>query len=333
VPVTIKDIAKAAGVSHTTVSRALKNNPAISPETTENIRQLARDMGYVPSAVAQSLLSRRTYTVGMVVTTIADPFIVQVVEGAEQTAQKLGYSIFLSSSHNNPDQEMAVVEMFQRRRVDAIVVTSSRVGSLYSARLAQIQVPIVLINNQAEGEFLYSVAVDDLQGAQLAVEHLINLGHRHISYIGTTDRPKSNGRRLAGYITALSQAGINLNLTPMPSIPVTGDFELGQAALKLLLETGTTAVFCYNDRIAIGLLTACYQHHIAVPGQLSIVGFDDIELTLSVVPPLTTVHQPRLQLGQLAMQMVFDLLDGQDVQDQLLPCELVVRQTTAPISL
>jgi LacI family transcriptional regulator/LacI family repressor for deo operon, udp, cdd, tsx, nupC, and nupG len=190
-----------------------------------------------------------------------------------------------------------------------------------------------LINNQAEGEFLYSVAVDDLQGAQLAVEHLINLGHRHISYIGTTDRPKSNGRRLAGYTTALSQVGIKADPTQILSLPVTGDFERGESALKYLLETGATAVFCYNDRIAIGLLTACHRHHIAVPGQLSLVGFDDIEPALAVVPPLTTVHQPRLQLGQLAMQMVFDLLDGQDVQDQLLPCELVVRQTTAPFSL
>ncbi len=332
-PVTIKDIAKAAGVSHTTVSRALKSNPAISPETTQRVRQLAREMGYVPSAVAQSLLSRRTHTVGMVVTTIADPFIVQVVEGAERTAQESGYSVFLSSSHNNPDQEIAVVEMFQRRRVDAIIVTSSRVGSLYSARLDQIQVPIVLINNQAEGEFLHSVAVDDLQGAQLAVEHLLTLGHRQISYIGATDRPKSNGRRLAGYTLALSQAGITVDPALIVSTPFNDDFQRGEAALNLLLETGTTAIFCYNDRIAIGLLSACHQQRLVVPQQLSIVGFDDIEPALAVIPPLTTVRQPRLQLGQLAMQMVFDLLDGQEAQDQVLPCELVVRQTTAPVSL
>jgi len=189
VPVTIKDIAKAAGVSHTTVSRALNGNPAISAETTTRIRNLAQQMGYTPSAVAQSLLSQQTWTIGMVITTIADPFVAQVVQGVEQVAQAADYSVFLTSSHNNPQQELAVVETLQRRRVDAIIVTSSRVGSLYSSQLDQIQVPIVLINNQEEGEYLRSVAVDDEQGSQLAVEHLIALGHRRIGYIGTINRP------------------------------------------------------------------------------------------------------------------------------------------------
>ena len=181
-PVTIKDIAKAAGVSHTTVSRALKDNPAISVKTTKRIQQLAQQMGYTPSAVAQSLLSQQTRTIGMVVTTIADPFVAQVVEGVEQVAQVANYSVFLTTSHNNPNQELAVVETLHHRRVDAIIVTASRVGSLYSSQLDQIKIPIVLINNQEEGEYLHSVAVDDMQGAQLAVNYLVELGHRRIGY-------------------------------------------------------------------------------------------------------------------------------------------------------
>jgi LacI family transcriptional regulator/LacI family repressor for deo operon, udp, cdd, tsx, nupC, and nupG len=328
VPVTIKDIAKVAGVSHTTVSRALNGNPAISFETTERIQQLAREMGYVPSAVAQSLLSRRTQTIGMVVTTIADPFIVQVVEGAEQIAQEAGYSIFLNTSHNNPDQEMAVVETFQRRRVDAIIVTSSRVGSLYSSQLDQIKVPIVLINNQEEGEFLHSVAVDNLQGAHLAVAHLLALGHRRIGYIGAADRPKSNGQRLAGYADALKQAGLAFDPALIVSLMADNDLERGRTGLEPLLAAGATAVFCYNDLIAIGLLLACQQRGIVVPQELSVVGFDDIEPALYTTPPLTTVHQPRLKLGQLAMTMTLKLLNGQDMQDQILPCELMIRGST-----
>ncbi|HXV97190.1 MAG TPA: LacI family DNA-binding transcriptional regulator, partial [Anaerolineae bacterium] len=285
-PVTIKDIAKAAGVSHTTVSRALKGNPAISLETTERIRQLSQHMGYVPSAVAQSLLSRRTQTIGMVITTIADPFIAQVVEGAEQKAQEAGYSIFLSTSHNDPDREIAVVETFHRRRVDAIIVTSSRVGSLYSSQLDQIQIPVVLINNQEEGGYLHSVAVDDLQSAQLAVEHLLMLGHRQIGYIGALDRPKSNARRLAGYRAALDQFSLKGNPAFVLS-PVAGnDIERGSTGVLALLATGVTAVFCYNDLTAIGLLLACHQHKISVPQELSIVGFDDIEPALYTTPPL-----------------------------------------------
>jgi LacI family transcriptional regulator/LacI family repressor for deo operon, udp, cdd, tsx, nupC, and nupG len=331
VRVTIKDIARVAGVSHTTVSRALKGNRAISSETTERIQQLARQMGYEPSAVAQSLLARRTQTIGMVVTTIADPFIVQVVEGVERVAQKAGYSIFLSTSHNNPEQEVAVVETFQRRRVDAIIVTSSRVGSLYSSQLDQIQVPIVLINNQEEGEYLRSVAVDDLQGARLAVEHLLALGHRRIGYIGAGDRPKSNSRRCAGYRAALGQAGLPFEPKLVFNSASDGDLERGQSGLVSLLANGATAIFCYNDMTALGLLLACHEQRRAIPQELSLVGFDDIEPALYTTPALTTVRQPRLKLGQLAMKMALALLDDQPVQDQLLPCELVVRQSTAGV--
>lgn len=330
-PITIKDIAKAAGVSHTTVSRALNGNPAISEKTTARIQRLAQQMGYTPSAVAQSLLTQQTLTIGMVVTTIADPFIVQVVEGVESVAQAAGYSVFLSSSHNNPDQEMAVVETFQRRRVDAIIVTSSRVGSLYSSQLDQIQVPIVLINNQEEGKYLYSVAVDDMQGSQLAVNHLVELGHRRIGYIGVPDRPRSNRRRLSGYQRALENAGITPDPELVFSPDAENDFERGKISLEPLLITGATAVFCYNDVTAIGVLAACHQHKIPVPEELSIVGFDDIEPTVYLAPALTTIRQPRLELGQLAMTMVLDLLNERETHNKKLACELIIRESTVEI--
>jgi DNA-binding LacI/PurR family transcriptional regulator len=329
VPVTIKDIAKAAGVSHTTVSRALKDNPVISAETTALIQKLAQEMGYTPSAVAQSLLSQQTLTVGMVVTSIADPFVVKVVDGVESVAQTAGYSIFLSSSQNNPDQEMAVVETFHRRRVDAIIVTASRVGSLYTSQLDQIQVPIVLINNQEEGKYLHSVAIDDEQGAQLAVQHLLDLRHRRIAYVGMPNRPKSNRRRLAGYQTALKQANINADPELIFLPDATRDFEQGQMAFKALATTDATAVFCYNDVVAIGLLFACHQHNVSVPQELSIIGFDDIETAEYVTPPLTSIHQPCFKMGELAMNMVLDLLAGQEVQDKILSGTLVTRGSTA----
>jgi len=329
--VTIKDIAKAAGVSHTTVSRALKDNPAISPETRERIRALAREMGYTPSAVAQSMRAQRTHTVGMVVTTIADPFVVQVVEGVESVAQQAGLSVFLCTSHDDPEREIDVVETLHRRRVDVIIVTSSRVGSLYTEQLDKIRVPIVLINNQSEGQYLYSVAADDVQGAQLAVEHLLGLGHRRIGYVGTARRPKSSERRLAGYQRALTQAGIEPEPALIPPPVAQEDIKRGEEALVHLLTIGATAIFCYNDLIAIGMMAACRRRGIVVPQQLSVVGFDDIEPTVYVSPCLTTVNQPRLRLGQQAMNMALDLLNNQDVRDQLLPCKLVVRESTAPL--
>lgn len=329
--VTIKDIAKVAGVSHTTVSRALRGHPSISEETSRHIQQLAEQMGYIPSAVAQSLHSRQTFTIGMVVTTIADPFVPQVVEGVEQVARVADYSVFLMTSHNDPDQEMAVVETLQRRRVDAIIVTASRVGSLYGEQLERIQVPIVLINNQENGAFLHSIAVDDVQGARLATKHLIELGHRRIGYVGLLTRPKSNVHRLLGYQAALEKAGIpqdpDLIFLPPPS----DDFQCGELAISLFLKHKATAIVCYNDITAIGLLTTCQRNQITVPQDLSIVGFDDIEAAQYVSPPLTTIRQPRLRMGELAMRMILDLLNSKSVKDQLLPGELIVRGSTLQI--
>jgi LacI family transcriptional regulator/LacI family repressor for deo operon, udp, cdd, tsx, nupC, and nupG len=329
VPTTIKDIARVAGVSHTTVSRALNGNRAISAKTSDRIRDLAQQMGYSPNAMARSLLSQHTHTIGLVVTSIADPFVVRIVEAVESVAQKAGYNIFLlATSHNDPVHEVAVVKTLQHRWVDAVIVTASRVGSLYHSELDQIQVPIVLINNQEEGKYLHSVAVDDRQGPLLAIQHLLELGHRRIGYVGTANRPKSSRQRQEGYQTALEQAGLTID----PKLIITpnskGDFNRGQASLEPLLAAGATAVFCYNDLTAIGLQRACHKKKIALPAQLSVIGYDDIEPTLYVSPQLTTIRQPTFRLGQLAMQMALDLLNNKEVQNQVIACELIVRDST-----
>ncbi len=330
VAVTIKDIAKAAGVSHTTVSRALNGNPAISAKTADRIRELAQQMGYTPSAVAQSLLSRHTKTIGMVVTSIADPFIARVVEGVEQIAHQAGYSVFLTTSGNDPDREIEVVKTLHRRRVDAIIVTSSRIGSLYTSQLDQIQVPIVLINNQGEGKYLHSVMVDDEQGPKLAMEYLIELGHRRVGYVNTAshNRPKSSRQRLTTYRTMLESVGVPYDPKLVIESSLRGDFNRGQASLEPLLAANATATFCYNDLTAVGLLSACFQQGISVPSQLSVIGFDDIDASQYVSPPLTTIHQPSLRLGKRAMEMALDLLNEKTVQNLVLPCELVVRGST-----
>jgi LacI family transcriptional regulator/LacI family repressor for deo operon, udp, cdd, tsx, nupC, and nupG len=163
----------------------------------------------------------------------------------------------------------------------------------------------------------------------LAVEHLLGLGHRRIGYVGVPNRPKSNKYRLKGYEDALKAAGI----TPDPTLIFTSNVEdhakRGEASLESLRAAGATAVFCYNDMTAIGLLSACYKRGLSVPDHLGVIGFDDIDVAAYTIPPLTTIHQPRLQLGRQAMQMILDLLAGQTPENQLISAELVVRQTTA----
>ena len=328
--VSIKDIARAAGVSHSTVSRALRNSPLVNPETAAEIRRLAQEMGYTPNIVAQSLVTQRTYTIGLVVTSISDPFVDRIVDGIEDLATREGYSVFLSSSHADPGREIAVVEAFHRRRVDGVIVLASRVGSLYTERLQDLGVPIVLINNQAGGEYVYSVSADDLHGAREAACHLINLGHHRIAYVGCHFRPPSNRRRLEGYRQALARAAIPYDSKLVIHPRGFDDLENGRLALSALIEAKATAVLCYNDRMAIGLMDAARNEGIGVPQELSIVGFDDIEASALVFPRLTTVHQPRYEMGQTAMQMLLELLQGKRVQDAMLPTKLIIRESTAP---
>ena len=192
------------------------------------------------------------------------------------------------------------------------------------------KVPIVVINEQNPGETLHFVTVDDVQGARLAVEHLLALGHRRIGYVGVTNRPKSNQYRLKGYQDALEAAGIASDLTLIFTCDNIEDHvKRGEASLEPLLAAGATAVFCYNDTTAIGLLAACYKRGFSVPENLSVIGFDDIDMAAYTIPPLTTIRQPRFRLGQRAMQMMLALLDGQKPENQIIPGELVVRQTTA----
>lgn len=335
-PISIQDIASAAGVSHSTVSRALHNSDLIRPEVRQRIQQLAQEMGYTPNAVAQSLKGQRTNTVGLIIASISDPFAGRVVRGVEEVAQAHHTSLFLSLSHNDPERELEIIETFHRRRVDGVISASAQMGGAYVERLAQIKMPTVLINQQAESEAdrLHSVDADDYDGARQAVEHLLALGHRKIGYLGVGNRRQSNRRRFAGYCDTLSAAGIAVDaqwvrITPTVNNVHADDVLDGQAMLPALLPTGVTAVFCYNDLIAVGVLLACRERGIATPAQLSVVGYDDVDIARYVTPSLTTIHQPKLRLGEMAMQMLLDILEGRPVQSRVLANDLVVRESTA----
>lgn len=329
--VSIKDIARAANVSHPTVSRALSHSPLVKGETAERIRQIAASLGYRPSAIARSLASKKTKTIGVVVTSIADPFIADVVSGIEETANDHGYSVFLANSNANPEREVRVVHSFHERRVDGILVTASRVGALYVPLLSELKVPIVLINNQHPDEFIYSVMIDNLKASTQVMKHLIGLGHRRIAYIGDQAGFLSDTERFAGYRQGLAFAGYPF----LPELVVHGDGkpEGGRQAMdKLLtLPVPPTAVFCYNDMSALGALRALYAHGVKVPDDISLVGFDDLAIASYTSPQLTTVSQPKQQMGRMAMDTMLKLISGVDAKANIkVEGALIIRESTAP---
>jgi DNA-binding LacI/PurR family transcriptional regulator len=333
--VSIKDIARAAGVSHPTVSRALRDSPLVSAETKARIKQLAEEMGYSPDARAQSLVRGSTRTVGVVVTTIADPFIAQVVQGIEDAAQKNGYTVILCNSHSDPEREISAVETLWSKRVDGVVVTSSRVGALYLDHLERIGVPVVLINNHNEssGRYTYSVSVDNRHGGSLATEHLLQLGHRRIAYVSGPADHSDDLDRWAGYHQALDRAGIPVD--PTLVVRGTGRADGGERALPTLmaLEPPPRAVFCYNDMTAIGLMRAAQAAGLSIPADLAVVGFDDIPFASYVTPSLSTIAQLKVEMGVWAMEMVLALIaTSNPIADQfsnlVLEGQLIVREST-----
>jgi DNA-binding LacI/PurR family transcriptional regulator len=328
---TIKDIARLANVSHATVSRALRRSPLVNPATTERIRRIAEQSGYRASAAARSLVTSKTRTIGIVVTSIADPFAAEVVLGIEDAANASDYSVILANSNANPEREVKVVTAFEERRVDGIIVTSSRVGAVYVERLSQADVPIVLLNNQHPSEFMHSVMIDNVAASLEATRHLIGLGHRHIAYIGDRFGCQSDTERFGGYRAALD-AGY-LPFEPGWVVHGDGKPEGGERAMAALLALPVwpTAVFCYNDMTALGALRAIRACGLEAPRHISVVGFDDLFLAQYCSPALTTVRQPMREMGRLAFETLLKLREGDEAQTNLkVPGELIVRDSTAP---
>jgi DNA-binding LacI/PurR family transcriptional regulator len=327
--ISIKVIAQLAGVSHSTVSRALRDSPLIPSATAERIKLIAKQHGYSASAVARSLVTKRTQAVGVVVTSIADPFNGEVVDGIEQVANQHGYSVILATSQALPERELMVVRSFQERRVDGIVVASSRLGSHYMSLLSELEVPIVLLNNQHPGMFVHSVSIDNASGTYAATRHLISLGHNRIAYLGDQLGLESDSERFHGFQQAMSEAQLEVPVEFI--LKGDGKREGAAQACRALLDSGDrpTAIVCYNDMSALGVMDVAANLELSIPLDLSIVGFDDLFFTSALQPPLTTIRQPKKELGVRSMELLLALLKGEAAdKHEVLQGELVVRGST-----
>ena len=326
----IKDIARIANVSHPTVSRALRNSPLVDPRTAERIRKIAIEAGYQASAVARGLVMRRTQTIGLVVTSIADPFTSGVIRGVEQTARDLGYNVMLADSNADPVREQKIVQSFAEQRLDGIIVTSSRVGAMYLPMLEAMRIPIMLVNNQYPGAFVHAIMIKNIEGIREVVRHLIELKHRRIAYLGDQFGYQSDVERMSGYREALEAARIPFRSELVVQGDSKSEAAIGAMNRLLDLEHPPTAVCCYNDMTALGVMHAIHARGLRVPEDVSVTGFDDLFFAPYTQPPLTTVRQPVHRMGQLAMENLVKLISGeQSVAHIKVDAELVIRQSTA----
>jgi LacI family transcriptional regulator len=327
--VSIYDIARVAGVNPSTVSRALNNRDRIGVATRKRILRIAGELGYQPSAIARSLATSRTNTIGVVAPSLTDPFVGMIVDSIEEHAGARDYRVIFSTSRRDPERELTIATNFQRHRVDAVIIVATHQRSTYDLFERTLSVPVVLVGQEDPSSGIAVVAVDDAAMIDAAAGHLIELGHTDLAFIGVEDRPFSSGRReeafRRGVIRRNADASVSSIVTAGPS-----DLVRGRYALREVLRSGVTAVQCYNDMVAFGLVGAAIRAGVAIPEDLSIIGCDDLDIAASLPQPLTTIRQPRGEMGRQAVELVMERLDGKGRRTAVLPGELVIRATTAP---
>ena len=327
--VTIKDVARDAGVSIATASRALNRIDLVAPETRRRVREAASRLHYTPHSGARSLITNRTHTIGVLLPDLYGEFFSEVMRGIDQTAQREGYQCIVSSArHSGPTLEAALRAM--RGRVDGLVLMSPEFTGELSKRTLPAGFPVVLLNCPPSETPHDSLNVENYAGAYSMVSHLADLGHRRIAILNGAQGNFDAAERLRGYRAALRDAGL-----PAPAeLVILGDFTeaAGEAGARQLLqlETRPTAIFAANDGMAVGAVSALREAGLRVPEDIAIGGFDDIPMARYVDPALTSVHVDISALGARAATLLLGAIqhpNGRENRREIVPTALVVRRS------
>ncbi|MCS7039250.1 MAG: LacI family DNA-binding transcriptional regulator [Anaerolineae bacterium] len=335
--VTIKEIARRAGVSHSTVSRALNNLPVVAPETAARIRALAHELGYMPSATARTLKTNRSRVLGVIYNRIADPFYSEVLAGIQSVVHRYGYSVFVSAFEYDPRREEGLIRTMAARQVDALLLCSTTFTAQRLQEMGGLPIPAVFVHNRATDVLPHSIYHDDRSGTRALTQHLLELGHRRIAFGGNARGGLLHEQRRQGVVDALAEAGLRLDPAYDLMAP-DGQMRSGAILAEQVLACSPrpTAILCFNDMQALGLMQVLQTAGLRIPDDISVAGFDDIPLAAFLYPALTTYHQPQWELGELAAQAALHML-GEPVTDPratfdviTLQGRLMVRRSTAP---
>lgn len=332
--VTIREVARRAGVSIATVSRVLNRSKPVSEELKRRIEQAVRETGYLPNAVARSMIQKRTGLIGVIIPEIANPYFSGLVEGIESVAHQHQSHIMLAVSRKDPRREMDLLRIFQARQMDGIILAAARVGGELRRVLQSLTIPYVLIGQRPAGLRAPCVKVDNRRAACEVTTHLIGKGHRRIGMISGPMWDLASGKeRYEGYRDALGEAG----WTPRPEwVAAEESFRLqdGVKGMERILRAKErpTAVFCACDRMAVGAIQALESRGIRVPDQIAVAGFDDEEAATMIRPRLTTVRHSPFEMGWKATERLMATLRGEGSSpDEVIRVGhgLVVRDSTS----
>lgn len=327
--ITIEDVARAAGVSRQTVSRAMNDKGEISPETKERVMRAVQQLGYRPNRLAQGMVTRRTYTVGLVLGNIINPFFPEVTRGVQDVAQANGYNVFLCNTDDRGDIELQELRSLAAQGVDGIILFSHHASDEELRSFADDYRPIVLINRVFSHPHISLLIVDNYRGAQLAAEYLIKHHHTHLGMITDDSSGYLTSRRVSGFKQTILEH--ELPFSENQIVPAKSNLEGGYQATHRLLDQhpATTAIFAFNDLMAVGAIRSCLERGLRVPEDIAIIGFDDIQFASMTNPSLTTIRVDKYALGQKAMLRVIEMIEDPETNFPRLDMkpELIVRES------
>jgi LacI family transcriptional regulator len=331
---TIQDVADHAGVSRATVSRVLNNNPRVADELRERVLASVQALGYQPNRAARRLRANSSDVLGLIIPDIENPLFISIVRGVEDAAYEHQMNVVLCNTDDNPDKQRNYLEVLQAERVAGFIIVPNHEddGGILN-KVRQSGTPIVLLDRLVSDFSTDAVKADNLHGAHVAIQHLVNLGHRRIAFIAGLQYITPGQERLQGYVAAMQAAGREID----PALIMVGDFKLesGYELTRQLMTSSNPpdAIFAANGLMTMGALRALHEMSIQIPGDVALVGFDDMPWAADLNPPLTVVAQPAYDLGQQAVQLLLRRINQPDASYSVVTLQprLIVRESCGAI--
>ncbi|MET3807381.1 LacI family transcriptional regulator [Nakamurella sp. UYEF19] len=329
--VSVIDVAKKAGVSLGTVSNVLNRPERVAPATRARVLAAIEELGFIRNEAARQLRAGRSRSIGLVVLDIRNPFFTDLAAGVESSVADAGLSLVLCNSGDDPTREDHYLSLLQEQRATGILITPAARATSPIEGIRRRGMPLVLVDRSSHRRQC-SVSVDDLVGGELAIDHLISLGHKRITFVGGPLSTKQVADRLRGARAAAERAGLRVTVMETDGQVFGAGRTMGERIAAMPARRRPTAVFCGNDLIALGVLQEMTRHHIVVPDDLAIVGYDDIDFAGAAAVPLTSVRQPREDLGRTAAELLIEEVvsaDSHRHRQVVFEPDLIVRASTA----
>lgn len=316
--VTIKDVAKLAEVSISTVSRVINNSKPVSSEVKQRVIEAIDELGYIPNEVARSLVTKKSNLIGVVVTDIGNSYIAQMIRGIEEVARMYNYDILLSSSYNELERELKYAQILKNKQAEGIIMIAEDYNKETIKTLREFNKPFLYLNRYNKSEEIFTVSLDNKKSIKSMMDYLGNMGHKNIMYLSSDKYDENSVEKLkiSGYEEFIAENNLKKNILSLKGYSFDDGYNNGEKIISMARQEGITAIFCSYDEVAIGLLNYCYDNSIEVPEEISVVGYGNIKISSLYRPRLTTVIEPYYDIGAVAIRKIIKDINGEESIDE-----------------